>query len=181
MRLKKLELEKNGSRNATPELEIKVERANLEQAHRLITQLQKQLVERESNNLKQLFQQSIRLQVQNLKIKQAEKDNEFLKVICEVSPQKKPVVEKQEKQIHDLKSPLKQIYADMNLSQSKFETIANSSIATRESRPRGPSPVQSPKAPPIVPTDKVMPPRVLSTPHLSRPVVHEIANSKEQK
>ena len=107
MRLRQLELEKTGSRNATPELEIKVERANLEQAQRLITQLQKQLVERESNNLKQLFQQSMRLQVQNFKIKQTEKDNEFLKVICEVSPQKKPVVEKQEKQVNDLKGPLK--------------------------------------------------------------------------
>ena len=123
----------------------------------------------------------MRLQVQNFKIKQTEKDNEFLKVICEVSPQKKPVVEKQEKQIHDLKGPLKQIFTDTNLSQSKFETVANSSIATRESRPRGPSPVHSPKAAPMVPTDKVKLPKVLSTPHLSKPVVHEIANSKEQK
>ena len=123
----------------------------------------------------------MRLQVQNFKIKQTEKDNEFLKVICEVSPQKKPVVEKQEKQVNDLKGPLKQIFTDMNLRQSKFETVANSSIATRESRPRGPSPVQSPKAAPMVPTDKVKLPRVLSTPHLSKPVVHEIANSKEQK
>jgi hypothetical protein len=124
----------------------------------------------------------MRLQVQNFRIKQTEKDNEFLKVICEVSPQKKPVVEKQEKQINDLKFSLKQIFNDTNLSQSKFETIANSTTATRESRPRGPSPVQSPKTAPMVPTDKVIKlPRVLSTPHLSRPVVHEIANSKEQK
>jgi hypothetical protein len=124
----------------------------------------------------------MRLQVQNFRIKQTEKDNEFLKVICEVSPQKKPAVEKQEKQINDLKFPLKQIFNDTNLSQSKFETIANSTTATRESRPRGPSPVQSPKTAPMVPTDKVIKfPRVLSTPHLSRPVVHEIANSKEQK
>ena len=179
MWLKQLELEKTGSRTVTPDVEIKVERAKLEQAQRLITQLQKQLVERESNNLKQLVQQSMRLQFQKMQIKQSEQENQFLKVICEVNPQKKPVVEKQ---LADLKVPVKQIFTEIPFGKNKLDTITESSKTTLESKPTGPSsPVQSPKAVKIVPIDQEKHKRVFSSPQLIRPVVRENLSSKEQK